>query len=141
MSNCLDELSRCLGRSVLLQSRSLNELHPFCSVSKQSPVFSDPKNRRETQIYGKNTIKTGESNLLLSPVLRSLSGSPVFRDAPTFVNLIFILYARWRFKIVCLQTELASLAIHKKSNFYRFLTSIFSKRCSLGSQKSNFYGF
>ena len=40
-----------------------------------------------------------------------------------FVNLIFILYARWRFKFVCLQTKLASLAIRKKiSNFYRFLT-------------------
>ena len=34
-----------------------------------------------------------------------------------FVNLIFILYASWRFKIVCLQRKLASLAIHKKSNF------------------------
>ena len=31
-----------------------------------------------------------------------------------FVNLIFILYARWRIKIVCLQTKLASLAICKK---------------------------
>ena len=30
-----------------------------------------------------------------------------------FVNLNFILYARWRFKIVCLQTKLASLAISK----------------------------
>ena len=34
-----------------------------------------------------------------------------------FVNLIFILYARWRFKTVCLQTKLASLAIRKESNF------------------------
>ena len=42
-----------------------------------------------------------------------------------FVNLIFILFARWRFKIVCLQTKLDSLAIRKKCNFYRFLTSIF----------------
>ena len=33
------------------------------------------------------------------------------------VKLTFILYARWRFKIVCIQTKLASLAIHKKSNF------------------------
>ena len=32
-----------------------------------------------------------------------------------FVNLIFILYARLRFKIVCIQTKLASLAIHKKT--------------------------
>ena len=31
-----------------------------------------------------------------------------------FVNLIVILYARWRFKIVCLQTKLASLIIRKK---------------------------
>ena len=31
-----------------------------------------------------------------------------------FVNLIFILYARWRFKIVCLQTKLASLANRKE---------------------------
>ena len=30
-----------------------------------------------------------------------------------FDNLIFILYARWRFRIVCLQTKLASLAIRK----------------------------
>ena len=28
-----------------------------------------------------------------------------------FVNLIFILYGRWRFKIVCLQIKLASLTI------------------------------
>ena len=34
-----------------------------------------------------------------------------------FVNLSFVLYARWRFKIVCLQTKLASLAIRKKSIF------------------------
>ena len=34
-----------------------------------------------------------------------------------FVNLIVILYARWRFKIVYLQAKLASLAIRKKSNF------------------------
>ena len=39
-----------------------------------------------------------------------------------FVNLIFILYARRRFKMVCLQTKLASLPIRKKSNVYRFLT-------------------
>ena len=56
-----------------------------------------------------------------------------------FVNLIFILYARWRIKIVCLQTKLASLAIRLKYNFYR--TSIFNKYCSLRSQKSSFYGF
>ena len=31
-----------------------------------------------------------------------------------FVNLIFILFARWRFKIVCLQTKLNSLAIRRK---------------------------
>ena len=54
-----------------------------------------------------------------------------------FVNLIFsFLYARWRFKIVCLQTKLALLAIRKKTpDFHRFLTSIFHKRCSLRSQK------
>ena len=47
-----------------------------------------------------------------------------------FVNLIFILHTRWRFEIVCLQIKLASLAIRKKSYFYRFLTSIFHKRCA-----------
>ena len=31
-----------------------------------------------------------------------------------FVSLIFILYARWRIKIVCLPTKLASLAFRKK---------------------------
>ena len=31
-----------------------------------------------------------------------------------FVNLSFVLYARWCFKILCLQTKLASLAIRKK---------------------------
>ena len=36
-----------------------------------------------------------------------------------FDNLTFILYARWRFKIVCLQTKLASLAMRKNT-----LTSI-----------------
>ena len=35
-------------------------------------------------------------------------------NVQVFVNLSFILYARWRFKIVCLQTKLASLAIRKK---------------------------
>ena len=34
-----------------------------------------------------------------------------------FVNAIFILHARWRFKIVCLHTKHASLEIRKKSNF------------------------
>ena len=38
-----------------------------------------------------------------------------------FVNLTFILYARWRIKTVCLQTKLASLAIRKKSNFCTLL--------------------
>ena len=38
-------------------------------------------------------------------------------NVKTFVKLIFFLYARWRFKIVCLQTKLASLAICKKSNY------------------------
>ena len=57
------------------------------------------------------------------------------------VNLIFILYARWHFKIVCLQTKLALLAIRKKSNLYRFLTPIFNKCCPLCLQKSSFYGF
>ena len=37
-----------------------------------------------------------------------------------FVNLMFILYVRWRFKIVCLQTKLAS---HKYS-FHRFSTNV-----------------
>ena len=37
-----------------------------------------------------------------------------------FVNLISTLNARWHFKIVCLQTKLASLAIRKKCNFYGF---------------------
>ena len=32
-----------------------------------------------------------------------------------FVNFIFILYARWRFKNVCIQTKLASLAMRKKT--------------------------
>ena len=81
-------------------SRCLYELHsvPFSKgeqdvvvmvMALQSPVFSDPKNRRETWIYGKNTLKTGESNLLLSPVLRFISGSPVFRDAGHFSTLAF----------------------------------------------------
>ena len=48
-----------------------------------------------------------------------------------FVILILILYARWCFQIVCLQTRLTSLAIGKKSNFYRFLASIFNRRCWL----------
>ena len=30
------------------------------------------------------------------------------------VNLILILYARWRFKIICLQTKLASLVMREK---------------------------
>ena len=55
--------------------------------------------------------------------------------------LIFILYVRWRFKIVCLQTKLASLAIPKKSYIFRFWISTFHKRCSLRSQKSSFNEF
>ena len=35
-----------------------------------------------------------------------------------FVNLIFILYARWRFKIVCLQTKLAPLGARNLQKIY-----------------------
>ena len=38
-------------------------------------------------------------------------------------------------------SSLRPLAIRKISYFNRFLNSIFNKRCSLCSQKSNFYGF
>ena len=62
----------------------------------------------------------------------------IIGNVQLFFILIFILFARWRFKTVCLQTKLALLVIRKKSNFNRFLTLIFNKRCSLRSQKSNF---
>ena len=52
----------------------------------QCPVFSVSKNRTDSSIYGKTTLKTGHcctiQKSLLCPVFRSLSGFPVFRDAP-----------------------------------------------------------
>ena len=49
------------------------------------------------------------------PVINALKDTfQTIGNVQLFVYLIFILYARWRFKIVCLQTELASLAIRKK---------------------------
>ena len=64
-------------------------------------------------------------------------------NVPLFVNLIFIFYPRWRFKLggFFLQTKIAWLVIREKSNFCRFVNSISHKRCSLRLQKSNFYGF
>ena len=47
-------------------------------------------------------------------LLRSTMYSAPIGNVQLFVNLIFILYARWRIKIVCLQTKLALLAIRKK---------------------------
>ena len=71
------------------------------------------------------------------PVINALKDTfQTIGNVQLFVNLVFILYARWRFK-----TKLASLIIHKNSNFCRFSTSIFHKGCSLRSQKSKFYGF
>ena len=64
-------------------------------------------------------IKDGPTWALQSPA------KPI-GNVQLFVNLIFILYVRWRFKIVCLQAKLVSLAIHKNPcNCYRFSTSIF----------------
>ena len=42
-----------------------------------------------------------------------LTECPNIGNIQLFVNFILILSARWRFKIVCLQTKLASLAIRK----------------------------
>ena len=58
-------------------------------------MLSGSKNRIETWIYGKNTLKTGHCtsipNSLLCPVFRSLSGFSVFRDAYYF-NCLTALY-------------------------------------------------
>ena len=64
-------------------------------------------------------IKDGPTWALQSPA------KPI-GNVQLFVNLIFILYVRWRFKIVCLQSKLASLAICKKSILYRlqFFTNV-----------------
>ena len=72
----------------------------FCLNGKQDkvvifsllpcPVFSGSKNRIETWIHGKNTLKTGHCtiipNLLLCPVFRSLSGFSFFRDAEKYLD-------------------------------------------------------
>ena len=47
---------------------------------------------------------------LESPKSSHESPNPI-GDAQPFVNLIFIFYARWRFKIVCLQTKFAKKLI------------------------------
>ena len=49
-------------------------------------------------------IKDGSHRMVVTDIIKAIG------NVQLFVNLIFILYARWRFKIVCLQTKLASLA-------------------------------
>ena len=98
------------------------------------------------QAFAKSYADRLVAEAFLETISENTGKGQEYKDCPIgnvqlFINLFFILYARWRFKIVCFQTKLVSLAICKKRNYYRFLASIFNKRCSLRSQISNFYAF
>ena len=92
MRESLAGLPRASLTGLFRQSLSIAELdRMFEDDSTQS--FEDLERRLKTP--GKSTVK---------PKI-------IIGNAQLFVNLIFILYARWRFKIVCFQTKLASFAI------------------------------
>ena len=102
----------------------------FTTFLKESENEADSIKARALNNRGHAKYMQVEFEAALKDYNEALEKLPDFAigNVQLFVNLIFILYAGWRFKIVCLQTKLASLAIRKKSNFYR-------------SKKSNFYGF
>ena len=88
--------------------------------------YQDPKIlfslfRFEQKAIGFCPVEEHEDLLEVQSPTASLEGlNDVLRpigNVQLFANLIFILHARWRLKIVCLQTKLASLAIHKKCDF------------------------
>ena len=78
----------------------------------------------QTLENGKDLVinQVGSSSVLRISSLRSdFEGQlDCIGNVQPIVNLILMLYARWRFKIVSLQTKFGSLAIRKKSNFFRF---------------------
>ena len=92
--------------------------------------IADPsRSKYDLDYYIKLTdelVKAGAHILCIKDMaglLKPQSAKILIGNVQLFVNLIFILYSRWRFKIACLQTKLASLAIRRKSSFYRFLNA------------------
>ena len=79
--------------------------------------IADPsRSKYDLDYYIKLTdelVKAGAHILCIKDMaglLKPQSAKILIGNVQLFVNLIFILYARWRFKIACLQTKLASLA-------------------------------
>ena len=96
--------------SAVLRSGDQN----WVSVSRQMKPFSE--DGRPSDWFSQKNCAL-QYNLLLNKVdtpRRKRGEKASIGNVQLFVKLIFILYARWRFKIVCLQTKITSLAIRKQ---------------------------
>ena len=109
--------------------------------------IADPsRSKYDLDYYIKLTdelVKAGAHILCIKDMaglLKPQSAKILIGNVQLFVKLIFILYARWRFKLFVYKQNSLRSQFAKKSNFYRFSTLIFNYHCSLRSQKSSFYG-
>ena len=101
-------------------------IREFHQIQSGKIIFSHPaaqvyycmkQIRIDTVGYDDSTNRNDEDNF--KEVLKfidqhGLQNVHAIGNVQLFVNLIFILYARWRFKFVCLPAKLVSLAIRKK---------------------------
>ena len=111
------------------QTETPADMEVRCKSLARATKFDKVVRREICQMQSKATMTNGLSE---SAYLTSFTATKSLEDdsrvlvglcfldttvgnVQLFVNLIFILYARWRFKIVCLQTKIASLAIHEKT--------------------------
>ena len=87
--------------------------------NKNMPYECNNKSRGCQEVLADHKLKNHEENdCIFRPVNCPNCNSRLafnrIGNVQLFVNLIFILYARWRFRIVCLQTKLALLEIRNK---------------------------
>ena len=73
--------------------------------------FTEEANGKHYRMFDDKYVEWEEAHTHCDEMgarLPVLDSKETIGNVQLFVNLIFILYARWRFKIVCLQTKLAS---------------------------------
>ena len=78
-----------------------NEPPDLEPISGQAPLMEEDRTSQE-EVSEYLVEETEDKSTLVNVAIGNVQ---------LFVILFFILYARWRFKIVCLQTKLASIAI------------------------------
>ena len=98
-----------------LEQKSVDEEPPVHSYIKKLINEKKPKEKLKAAVIVRD-LKNARNPSVKAAYEIAHDYHQSIGNVKLFVNLIFILYARWCYKIVCLQTKLALLAIRKKSN-------------------------